>query len=1201
MLLCKPSTHLPFRAIDSGRPSSVGGFGIQITKSTFVRAFFTSGFSETLDRLPVHIRLSTHAETDYHPYQCVSRFLPFFPTHPFHRRGAADDGAAAAFDLPGEPLMMELLQFIYQGTLPPDTVTSFERTLQLLLLADRFGVDEGIATCSSLLTSLTSLTSLPPHPSSSSSVPSLPASASASSTAPPSVPPNSTISAATATLSQPTNPPTPYIATTSTTTTSSSSSSSSSSSAAHTPSSLTTQQALLALSLPPSLRLNPLLTPLIHASQACVVHRYGPLFNSFHPSTLLCNTLHPNSLHTSSLQSNALHHQNHLHHITLHSTNPHPNQPASANELLTLPEAGIRALLESDELPVDSEESVFCALILWARHRFPGGELDSREEQNPAGEAGPGGEVGFCRQHARAGAGVAERRAAVGRLVREVRWAWVGAGFVRSVVVGLEEMQSEEARAVVLEGLFAAAQRGDAYRGDTSSGVSAQHSWLISPPPSLFLPLGSSLPLLSLLPPLPPLLSLLPPLPPLLSLLPPLPPLLPPPVGLSSGATYTTPPAFASTTNSTIPSSSSASSSPYASSFHTHSSLSTSTSHQHSQSSLILPPSPNPYYWSSPSLNPPSYSPSPASNSWSRPRNSYRPPRKSLFLEIPFSQCQGWTPSSAVAVATGNAAARPTTGFTAAWLDSNAPAHSRGSATDALPAATAPTGVANFKRPAVLALEERERRARLGGGQQKIDKQHKGGKLTARERIQVLVDPGSFEELDMLVQHRCHDFGMDKTHIPGDGVVTGSATINGRLVFLFSQDFTVFGGSLSETHAAKIIKVMEKAMKAGAPVIGLNDSGGARIQEGVHSLSGYAKVFQLNVLASGVIPQISLIMGPCAGGAVYSPGLTDFVIMMKGTSHMFVTGPDVVRQVTYEEVTQEQLGGAEAHTKSGVVHMAFDNEMDALARVRDLFDFLPLNYKEQPPRRINFDPPNREVPALEFAVPRDPNMAYDMMGIIEKVVDAGQFYELQPEFGKNMIVGFARMDGGSVGVVANQPMEQAGCIDIDASVKAARFVRFCDCFNIPLVTFVDVPGFMPGTKQEHGGIIRHGGKLLYAYAEATVPKVTVITRKAYGGAYDVMSSKHLRGDANFAWPSAEIAVMGAKGAAGILFRGQKDREAQMAEYVENFANPYAAASAGFVDAVIMPQDTRKMLCRELDRLRTKELKNPPKKHDNLPL
>ncbi|CAI5948464.1 unnamed protein product [Closterium sp. NIES-64] len=556
---------------------------------------------------------------------------------------------------------------------------------------------------------------------------------------------------------------------------------------------------------------------------------------------------------------------------------------------------------------------------------------------------------------------------------------------------------------------------------------------------------------------------------------------------------------------------------------------------------------------------------------------------------------------SAVAVATGNAAARPTTGFTAAWLDSNAPAHSRGSATDALPAATAPTGVANFKRPAVLALEERERRARLGGGQQKIDKQHKGGKLTARERIQVLVDPGSFEELDMLVQHRCHDFGMDKTHIPGDGVVTGSATINGRLVFLFSQDFTVFGGSLSETHAAKIIKVMEKAMKAGAPVIGLNDSGGARIQEGVHSLSGYAKVFQLNVLASGVIPQISLIMGPCAGGAVYSPGLTDFVIMMKGTSHMFVTGPDVVRQVTYEEVTQEQLGGAEAHTKSGVVHMAFDNEMDALARVRDLFDFLPLNYKEQPPRRINFDPPNREVPALEFAVPRDPNMAYDMMGIIEKVVDAGQFYELQPEFGKNMIVGFARMDGGSVGVVANQPMEQAGCIDIDASVKAARFVRFCDCFNIPLVTFVDVPGFMPGTKQEHGGIIRHGGKLLYAYAEATVPKVTVITRKAYGGAYDVMSSKHLRGDANFAWPSAEIAVMGAKGAAGILFRGQKDREAQMAEYVENFANPYAAASAGFVDAVIMPQDTRKMLCRELDRLRTKELKNPPKKHDNLPL
>ncbi|CAI7933586.1 unnamed protein product [Closterium sp. NIES-54] len=569
------------------------------SKSTFFRALFTSGFSETLDRRLVHIHLTAQEE----------------------------------------PLMMELLQFIYQGTLPPDTVTSFERTLQLLLLADRFGVDEGIATCSSLLTSLTSLTSLPPHPSSSSSssssVPSLPASASASSTAPPSVPPNSTISAATATLSQPTNPPTPYIATTSTTTTSSSSSSSSSSSAAHTPSSLTTQQALLALSLPPSLHLNPLLTPLICASQACVVHRYGPLFNSFHFSTLLCNTLHPNSLHTSSLQSNALH-QNHLHHITLHSTNPHPNQPASANELLTLPEAGIRALLESDELPVDSEESVFCALILWARHRFPGGELDSREEQNPAGEVGPGGEVGFCGQHARAGAGVAERRAAVGRLVREVRWAWVGAGFVRSVVVGLEEMQSEEARAVVLEGLFAAAHRGDAYRGDTSSGVSThsiQHSWLLSPPPSLFLPHGGSLPPLSLLPPLPP------PLPPHV------PPHVPPPSSLSSGATYTTPPAFASTTNSTIPSSSSASSSPYASSFHTHSSLSTSTSHQHSQSSLILPPSPNPYYWSSPSLNPPSYSSSPVSNSWSRPRNSYRPPRKSLFLEIPFSQCQGWTPS----------------------------------------------------------------------------------------------------------------------------------------------------------------------------------------------------------------------------------------------------------------------------------------------------------------------------------------------------------------------------------------------------------------------------------------------------------------------------------------------------------------------------------------------------------------------------
>ncbi|CAI7799669.1 unnamed protein product [Closterium sp. NIES-53] len=657
------------------------------SKSTFFRALFTSGFSETLDRRLVHIHLTAQEE----------------------------------------PLMMELLQFIYQGTLPPDTVTSFERTLQLLLLADRFGVDEGIATCSSLLTSLTSLTSLPPHPSSSSSssssVPSLPASASASSTAPPSVPPNSTISAATATLSQPTNPPTPYIATTSTTTTSSSSSSSSSSSAAHTPSSLTTQQALLALSLPPSLHLNPLLTPLICASQACVVHRYGPLFNSFHFSTLLCNTLHPNSLHTSSLQSNALH-QNHLHHITLHSTNPHPNQPASANELLTLPEAGIRALLESDELPATS--GLFCIAGRWFTLNA---KLECQKELGPR------------------------------------------------------------------FGLFLRLDKHATFPGVAAESVNCQYRFCVK------MDLGGRADGESC-------------------------------VGGGNAVNGT---AAAGSTAAAVEAAAAATSAPGLS------------SHRSESAAASFAPA------------------------------------------APSADAGGMGVSSV-------------------------------------------SGSVGYCVPAVLALEERERRARLGGGQQKIDKQHKGGKLTARERIQVLVDPGSFEELDMLVQHRCHEFGMDKTHIPGDGVVTGSATINGRLVFLFSQDFTVFGGSLSETHAAKIIKVMEKAMKAGAPVIGLNDSGGARIQEGVHSLSGYAKVFQLNVLASGVIPQISLIMGPCAGGAVYSPGLTDFVIMMKGTSHMFVTGPDVVRQVTYEEVTQEQLGGAEAHTKSGVVHMAFDNEMDALAR-----------------------------------------------------------------------------------------------------------------------------------------------------------------------------------------------------------------------------------------------------------------------------
>ncbi|MEE8272699.1 MAG: acyl-CoA carboxylase subunit beta, partial [Alphaproteobacteria bacterium] len=435
-------------------------------------------------------------------------------------------------------------------------------------------------------------------------------------------------------------------------------------------------------------------------------------------------------------------------------------------------------------------------------------------------------------------------------------------------------------------------------------------------------------------------------------------------------------------------------------------------------------------------------------------------------------------------------------------------------------------------------LEAKRAAARLGGGQRRIDTQHAKGKLTARERIDVLLDEGSFEEWDMFVEHRCSDFGMPDTKVPGDGVVTGHGTINGRLVFVFSQDFTVFGGSLSEAHAEKICKIMDQAMQVGAPVIGLNDSGGARIQEGVASLGGYAEVFQRNVLASGVVPQISLIMGPCAGGAVYSPAMTDFIFMVKDSSYMFVTGPDVVKTVTHETVTAEELGGAATHnTRSGVADRSFENDLEALLQSRRFVDFLPASNREPPPARPTDDPADRTEPALDTLVPDNPNKPYDMNELIVKVVDEGDFFELQPDYARNIVVGFGRMTGRTVGFVANQPLVLAGCLDIDSAKKAARFVRFCDCFNIPIVTFVDVPGFLPGTAQEYGGIIKHGAKLLFAFAEATVPKVTVITRKAYGGAYDVMSSKHLRGDVNYAWPAAEIAVMGPKGAVEIIFRG----------------------------------------------------------------
>jgi propionyl-CoA carboxylase beta chain len=501
-------------------------------------------------------------------------------------------------------------------------------------------------------------------------------------------------------------------------------------------------------------------------------------------------------------------------------------------------------------------------------------------------------------------------------------------------------------------------------------------------------------------------------------------------------------------------------------------------------------------------------------------------------------------------------------------------------------------------------LENRRAAARLGGGEKRIAAQHAKGKLTARERIDLLLDEGSFEEFDMFVAHRCTDFGMDQDRPAGDGVVTGWGTINGRLVYVFSQDFTVMGGSVSETHGKKICKIMDLAMQNGAPVIGINDSGGARIQEGVSSLAAYGEVFQRNITASGVVPQISLIMGPCAGGAVYSPAMTDFIFMVKDSSYMFVTGPDVAKTVTNEIVTAEELGGAGTHTrKSSVADGAFENDVEALAETRRLFDFLPLNNRDKAPVRPFFDDVNRIEESLDTLVPENPNTPYDMKELILKIADEGDFYEIQAEFAKNILTGFIRLEGATVGVVANQPMVLAGCLDIDSSRKAARFVRFCDAFEIPVLTLVDVPGFLPGTAQEYGGVIKHGAKLLYAYGEATVPKVTVITRKAYGGAYVVMASKHLMGDFNYAWPTSEIAVMGAKGATEIIHRGKSPEEiaARTKEYETRFANPFVAAEKGFVDEVIMPHSTRKRVCRAFASLRSKKTQLPWKKHDNIPL
>ena len=503
-------------------------------------------------------------------------------------------------------------------------------------------------------------------------------------------------------------------------------------------------------------------------------------------------------------------------------------------------------------------------------------------------------------------------------------------------------------------------------------------------------------------------------------------------------------------------------------------------------------------------------------------------------------------------------------------------------------------------------LEQRRANARLGGGRKRIDAQHTRGKLTARERIDLMMEEGSFEEYDMYVEHRCVEFGMEKTKISGDGVVTGWGTINGRTVYVFAKDFTVFGGSLSETHAKKMTKIQDMALKNRAPIVGLFDAGGARIQEGVDALGGYGEVFQRNVMASGVIPQISVIMGPCAGGDVYSPAMTDFIFMVRSTSYMFVTGPDVVKAVTNETVTAEELGGAKVHTsKSSVADRAYENDVEVLLQIRRLMDFLPSNNKAGVPVLPTRDSADRLDYSLDTLVPDNANTPYDMRELIAKVSDEGDFFEIQDDFAKNLVIGFARMEGHTVGVVANQPMVLAGVLDSDASRKAARFVRFCDCFEIPIVTFVDVPGFLPGTAQEYGGLIKHGAKLLFAFAEATVPKVTVITRKAYGGAYDVMSSKHIRGDVNYAWPSAEIAVMGAKGAVEIIYRSELGDPEKIAErikeYERRFANPFVAAERGYIDEVILPRNTRTRVCRALNMLRNKTLENPWKKHDNIPL
>ncbi len=506
----------------------------------------------------------------------------------------------------------------------------------------------------------------------------------------------------------------------------------------------------------------------------------------------------------------------------------------------------------------------------------------------------------------------------------------------------------------------------------------------------------------------------------------------------------------------------------------------------------------------------------------------------------------------------------------------------------------------------IEAIENRRKKAKQGGGYERIEAQHSKGKLTARERIDLLLDPESFEEIDMFVAHRCTNFGMEKNVVSGDGVVAGHGTINGRLVFVYSQDFTVMGGSLSQTNANKICKVLDAAMKLNAPVIGINDSGGARIQEGVDSLAGYGEIFQRNVDASGVIPQISLIMGPCAGGAVYSPALTDFTFMVKGTSYMYVTGPDVLKTVTHEEVTHEKLGGATVHTKvSGVSDKAFENDIECLMQIRNFFNFLPSSNIDGTPIRPSADPADRIEMSLESLVPDNTNKPYNMKILIEKIVDESEFFEIKPDFAKNIIVGFARFEGRTVGIVANQPLHLAGCLDIDASVKAARFIRFCDAFSIPLLTIVDVPGFLPGVDQEHSGIIKNGAKMLYAYAEATVPKITLIVRKAYGGAYIVMNSKHLKGDVNFAWSNAEIAVMGAKGAVAVLHKDIKDDPKALSEkteeYQAKFSNPMFAASRGYIDDIIRPFNTRWRICKALAMLERKKVSKPWKKHDNLPL